>query len=136
MSTISTLTNVQNSLFVPSMGKLVNRRPAYRLPERPLEERILDKLRDKLHRVKAVIAEKRGKEAPKELEYKFTFAVLPDGEGLKGWNKEQKAMLDDNVRHMLHSKRAKFKRSMKGFWQYVRRRKFLLSTMAGEEPGC
>ena len=108
------------------MGKLVDRRPAYRLPERPLEERIVDKLKEKLHRVKAVIAEKRGKQPPKEPEYKFAYAVLPDGEGLEGWSKEQKAMLDDNVRHMLHSKRAKFKRSMKGFWQYVRRRKSIL----------
>jgi hypothetical protein len=51
------------------------------------------------------------------------FAVLPHGTSLEGWTKEEKAELNDHVRHMLHSKRSKFKRSMRGFGQYVRRRK-------------
>lgn len=53
----------------------------------------------------------------------FEYAVLPDDEKLEGWSKLEKEELDDAVRHQLHSKRAKFKRSMKGFRQYVRRRK-------------
>jgi hypothetical protein len=52
------------------------------------------------------------------------YAVLPHGESLAGWTAEEKDELDDLVRHMLHSRRAKLKRSLKGFGQYVRRRKF------------
>lgn len=52
------------------------------------------------------------------------FAVLPHGTSLDGWTKEEKAELNDHVRHMLHSKRSKFKRAMRGFGQYVRRRKW------------
>ena len=51
------------------------------------------------------------------------FAVLPHGEQLQGWSSEDVAELNDHVRHMLHSRREKFKRGMKGFWQYVRKRK-------------
>jgi hypothetical protein len=52
------------------------------------------------------------------------YAILPDGETLQGWTPAEEDELDDLVRHQLHSRRAKFKRSMKGFLQYVRRRKF------------
>jgi len=58
---------------------------------------------------------------------KFQYAVLPDGEKLEGWTSEEKEELDDLVRHQLHSRRARFKRSLKGFGQYVRRREFNLS---------
>ena len=51
------------------------------------------------------------------------YAVLPHGTSLEGWSKEDKKEMNDHVRHMLHSRRSKFKRSMKGFGQYVRRRK-------------
>lgn len=51
------------------------------------------------------------------------FAVLPHGERLKGWSKEDRDELNDHVRHLLHSRKEKFKRSMKGFGQYVRKRK-------------
>lgn len=50
------------------------------------------------------------------------FAVLPHGERLKGWSKEDRDELNDHVRHLLHSRKEKFKRSMKGFGQYVRKR--------------
>lgn len=49
------------------------------------------------------------------------YAALPHGTTLEGWTDAEKRELDDHVRHMLHSRRAKFKRSMKGFGQYVRR---------------
>jgi hypothetical protein len=48
------------------------------------------------------------------------YAVLPHGASLPGWTDEEKAILDDHVRHVLHSKRAKFKRTMRGFGRYVR----------------
>ena len=55
------------------------------------------------------------------------YAVLPHGVTLPGWTEEEKLELNDHVRHMLHSKRSKFKRSMKGFGQYVRRRELLFA---------
>ena len=50
------------------------------------------------------------------------YAVLPEGHGLDGWTREDYAELNDHVRHMLHSRRSKFKRSMAGFRQYIRKR--------------
>jgi len=50
------------------------------------------------------------------------FAVLPHGERLQGWSKEERDELNDHVRHLLHSRKEKFRRSMKGFGQYVRKR--------------
>lgn len=49
------------------------------------------------------------------------YAVMPHGERLHGWTDEEKEELNDLVRHMLHSRRAAFKRSMKGFGQYIKR---------------
>lgn len=49
------------------------------------------------------------------------YAALPHGTNLEGWTAEEKAELDDHVRHMLHSRRARFKRRLKGFGQYVKR---------------
>jgi hypothetical protein len=51
------------------------------------------------------------------------FAILPDGVTLDGWTQEDIEELNDHVRHMLHSRRSKFKRAMRGFGQYVKRRK-------------
>lgn len=48
------------------------------------------------------------------------YAVLPHGMNLEGWTSAEKEELNDHVRHLLHSKRAAFKRSMRGFGQYVR----------------
>ncbi|KAK3076956.1 hypothetical protein LTS18_011559, partial [Coniosporium uncinatum] len=39
VSTLSTLTNVQNSLFLPDLGRLYNRRPTYTLTQRPRQEK-------------------------------------------------------------------------------------------------
>lgn len=50
------------------------------------------------------------------------FAVLPEGTTLDGWDPSDKWEINDHVRHMLHSRRSKFKRGMKGFWQYVQKR--------------
>jgi len=51
------------------------------------------------------------------------YAVLPHGVSLDDWSEQDKEMLDDHVRHMLHSKRSKFKQTMKAFGKYVRKRK-------------
>ncbi|EXJ93605.1 hypothetical protein A1O1_01997 [Capronia coronata CBS 617.96] len=49
------------------------------------------------------------------------YAVLPHGVRLEGWSEEDKEVLDDHVRHMLHSKRSKFKQRMVAFGKYVRK---------------
>lgn len=50
------------------------------------------------------------------------YAVLPHGVSLEGWSEDDVEILDDYVRHMLHSRRSRFKRSMRGFGKYVRKR--------------
>jgi hypothetical protein len=57
------------------------------------------------------------------------FAVLPHGASLPGWTDEEKDALDDHVRHLLHSRRAKFKRSMRGFGRYCRNPLGLIVTL-------
>lgn len=52
------------------------------------------------------------------------YAVLPHGVTLDGWSEEDIEALDDYVRHMLHSRRNKFKRGMRGFGKYLKKRKF------------
>jgi hypothetical protein len=54
------------------------------------------------------------------------YAVLPHGVKLPGWTEEEKLELNDHVRHMMHSKRSKFKRGMRGFGQYIKKRESLL----------
>ncbi len=49
------------------------------------------------------------------------YAVLPHGVSLEGWSEEDKEILDDHVRHMMHSKRSKFKQRMVAFGKYVQK---------------
>ncbi|OTA69591.1 hypothetical protein K449DRAFT_322672, partial [Hypoxylon sp. EC38] len=102
VSTLNNVTNIQNSLFVPSLGRFINRRPTYQLSIEPEEPTV-------------------NEERSEEERFTFEHAVLPDGVYLEGWTDEEKAELNDYVRHMLHSRRSKFKRSMKAFGQYVRK---------------
>ncbi|KAI8964866.1 hypothetical protein F5Y11DRAFT_345065 [Daldinia sp. FL1419] len=102
VSTFNNVTNIQNSLFVPSLGRFINRRPTYQLSIAPEHGPIRE-------------------EKSKEEGFNFEHAVLPDGVFLDGWTDEEKDELNDYVRHMLHSRRSRFKRSMKAFGQYVRK---------------
>lgn len=142
---MTTLTNVQNSLFVPDLGKWLNRRPTYTLspartdgklpadttaesrppPVPPKDEESLETplqrtwswrrsaRPERTHSISSVLTESH-------------YAVLPHGETLEGWSEEDKECLDDHVRHMLHSKRSKFKQSMKAFGKYVQKRKCII----------
>jgi len=145
VATLATLNNVQNSLFVPSLGKWVNRRPMYRIQDNTSEARTIDKVKASLRRISNPVEERdeRPRDArlsldkplpslprkplpsrtkkPTPAPNNFQYAILPDDEYLEGWTPANTEELDDHVRHMLHSRRAKFKRSMKGFTQYVRR---------------
>jgi hypothetical protein len=137
VSTLSTLTNVQNSLFVPSLGRVLNRRPAYTLAAEPDELRRLHKLKASLKEASSTLKERtktkignllgrppllRASSISSNLTDEH-WAVLQHGETLDGWTVAEKEILDDMVRHALHSRRAKFKRALKGFGKYVRRRK-------------
>ena len=107
----------------------MNRRPTYRLPDRPQETRTIDRLKNALKRIAKPSEEKEPKIRGLEelIPNDSLYAVLPDGETLDGWSDADKLAMNDLVRHMLHSRRAKFKRSMKGFGQYVRRRESLFT---------
>ncbi|KAI0407302.1 hypothetical protein F4802DRAFT_49548 [Xylaria palmicola] len=125
VATLNNVTNIQNSLFIPSLGRFINRHPTYNLTRAP-------------GRGGAPIVPPPGQpgqpgqpsthgfqQGPQseDQDYQFNFnhAVLPDGVSLKGWNQEEMAELNDHVRHMLHSRRNKFKRTMKAFGKYVQK---------------
>ena len=59
------------------------------------------------------------------------YAVLPHGISLASWSEEDKEELNDHVRHMLHSRRSKFKRRMKAFGKYIRKRKIVFQHGGG-----
>ncbi|KAL6239627.1 hypothetical protein BDW75DRAFT_197880 [Aspergillus navahoensis] len=127
VSALTTLTNVQNSLFVPNLGSLVNRNQTYTLsPPRELEREETTSTEEEEDKEST-----KGLGSRPALERPITnissvldqgeprFAVLPEGINLEGWSYQDIEELNDHVRHMLHSRRSKFKRSMKGFGKYV-----------------
>ncbi|KAK0382914.1 hypothetical protein NLU13_8830 [Sarocladium strictum] len=149
VQTLSTLTNVQNSLFVPDLGSWINRRPTYSLSQHQLEHiprlplpqvagqartrrstieqstlPVVDEstvLADNLEQVPDQVP---GLHRSATITSQLTdshYAALPHGHSLEGWTQEEKLELDDHVRHMLHSRRARMKRRLKGFGQYVSR---------------
>lgn len=163
---MTTLTNIQNSLFVPDLGRFLNRRPTFELTRRPSDvpgapqdlTRRPSKIPTKIEEVPSLADEREQREdvslaatryltaeekadleqPDSQTSQRFKarrthsltsvlsesqFAVLPHGVSLADWSQEDKDELNDHVRHLLHSRRAKFKRRMRGFGKYVRRRK-------------
>ncbi|KAF1928889.1 uncharacterized protein M421DRAFT_92020 [Didymella exigua CBS 183.55] len=137
IATLTSLTNLQNSLFVPNLP-FFNRRPTYNLRRAPSETASIEEINRILGPAHAAQAESELQPPPRlqrtDTEGTTTtlatidsqlsdsrYAVLPPGTSLEGWSRQDKAEVNDHVRHMLHSKRSKFKRSMRGFGQYVRR---------------
>lgn len=131
---------MQNSLFIPNLPFL-NRRPTYNLRRRNSETESLNEINRAL--ASAHAAQTETQVAPKlrrsdtegttatimTIDSQLSesrYAVLPEGASLEGWSKDDKKEVNDHVRHMLHSKRSRFKRTMRGFGQYVRRRKYHL----------
>ncbi|TID23366.1 integral membrane protein [Venturia nashicola] len=129
ISTLSTLTNVQNSLFVPNLGSWLNRRPTYNMTRqatnatfksaRPLTAEPIEEEKETDYRLQRPNLTHTDTISSTLTESRY--AVMPHGERLYGWSDEEKEELNDLVRHMLHSRRAAFKRGMKGFGQYVRK---------------
>jgi hypothetical protein len=110
---------------VPSLGRFVNRRPTYDLSF--------------VNQIPGAFPDASDDEGPEPTEttpprtnlnrtYSITsqitpshYAVLPAGASLEGWSQEDVDRLNDYVRHMLHSRRSKLKRSLRAFGMYVRK---------------
>ena len=144
VSTLSTLTNVQNSLFIPNLGSLLNRHPTYDLssfagresrrgsraepPRTPTIEDIAPEDEEPTEDTVGAMVPALQRQTSRAMSITSNlndshYAVLPHGVSINDWSEEERAMLDDHVRHLMHSKREKFKRGWRGFRQYVRRRK-------------
>jgi hypothetical protein len=125
VSTLTSITNVQNSLFIPSLGRWVNRRPTYDVSS--MRGPAGGKSREDLAEQQAAVVQ-TDQRSESGRAYSISsnlddthYAVLPHGQSLEGWSQEEVEMLNDHVRHMLHSRRSKFKRGLKGFGRYVSR---------------
>ena len=147
MSTLSTLTNVQNSLFIPNLGSFLNRQPTYTLSPRPRGHPIDTSTEPNaqpptIHEVDTTsTGEKVELPPPVPIEggphtqltrsntlstitstlSESRYAVKPEDFSFEGWSASEKAEINDHVRHQLHSRRSKFKRGLRGFRQYVKR---------------
>lgn len=131
VSALSTLTNVQNSLFVPNLGGWVNRMPTYTITRPPPSDEEQgtttdegETSEDSKLKQRPTLEQLRPFTSMSSVLVGPRYAVLPEGHMLDGWTREDFMELNDHVRHMLHSRRSKFKRSMRGFGQYVRKRKW------------
>ncbi|KAF2705407.1 hypothetical protein K504DRAFT_415263 [Pleomassaria siparia CBS 279.74] len=149
VATLTTLNNLQNSLFIPNLGWLYRRQPTYNLSQLSpntsdeenrigvgsgnmentqqsgdgIEEQARDKemsgaTRPDINRLETTNTISSVLTSTSE---GHNYAVLPHGASLPGWTAEDKAALNDHVRHLLHSRRAKFKRGMRGFGRYIRK---------------
>ena len=113
------------------MGRLINRHPTYRLSQIPdlpgayppseedLPSRPASAAGTGDKRVLGPGGRPPMERVPSTMTERF-YAVRPHNTSLVNWTEEEIAALNDHVRHMLHSRRNKMKRSFKGFGQYVR----------------
>ncbi|KAK3298111.1 uncharacterized protein B0H64DRAFT_394005 [Chaetomium fimeti] len=125
VATLSSITNIQNSLFVPSLGKWVNRRPTYDLSQIPRIPGAFP-----LSKEDVAVAEGTGDGRPpggvrspslSSVLSEPQYAILPNDASLEGWQEEDIKALNDYVRHMLHSRRSKIKQRLKAFGKYASR---------------
>ena len=131
---------MQNSLFVPDLGGLINRRPTYNLSSRAPSTTVGRRSRAGTGAARppsgleTIPSEFPQDAKPGDIELqeplgrRFSissnlsdsrYAVLPHGIDLDDWTEEDKADLDDHVRHLMHSRKEGFKRSWRGFKQYI-----------------
>ncbi|KAK3988918.1 hypothetical protein QBC44DRAFT_328437 [Cladorrhinum sp. PSN332] len=139
VATLSSITNIQNSLFVPSLGKWVNRRPTYDLSHLPPIPGAFPPSKEDVAAAEEGLAHEKEhrkqqqQSPPREsppvrspslssvLSSEPQYAILPNNASLEGWREEDIKLLNDHVRHMLHSRRSKIKQRFKAFGQYCRR---------------
>ncbi|KAK4448703.1 hypothetical protein QBC34DRAFT_102096 [Podospora aff. communis PSN243] len=122
VATLSSITNVQNSLFIPSLGRWVNRRPTYDLSQLPPIPGAFPESLEDLDKGKAVEEPQAGVVRSPSLSSVLSapqYAILPDNATLEGWREEDIKLLNDYVRHMLHSRRSKMKQRLKAFGKYA-----------------
>lgn len=143
---MTTLNNVQNSLFVPDLGRFLNRKPTYELyGNKEIQAETEKEAKEVLDILDNLPEEVRPGDSQEELDAaaglaglrrtstthtldtinsrlsESRYAVLPHGYTLDNWTQEDKDLLNDHVRHLLHSKREKFKRQARAFKNYVRK---------------
>ncbi|KAL2166511.1 hypothetical protein VTG60DRAFT_2552 [Thermothelomyces hinnuleus] len=125
VATLSSITNIQNSLFVPSLGRWVNRRPTYDLTQFPQTPGAFPGPEEDMTATESTAAGQPTSEprAPNlaSVLSQPQYAILPNDASLEGWPEEDIKALNDYVRHMLHSRRSKIKQRLKAFGKYVRR---------------
>lgn len=115
---------------MPNLGGWVNRMPTYTLTRAPSDEEqgtTTDEgemSEDSKLKQRPTLEQLRPFSSMSSVLMGPRYAVLPEGHELEGWTREDFMELNDHVRHMLHSRRSKFKRSMRGFGQYVRKREY------------
>ncbi|KAF7985373.1 hypothetical protein HWV62_6613 [Athelia sp. TMB] len=152
VSTLSTLGDLQNSLFVPNLGRFVNRTRYLQLSKpdhskcdmdaeldeaaspagggQPFYKRFF-KLKGKKHEHKpesqpaqdgtVETANPHPEEDDDEPVARGEFLVLPDGlVDWDQWTPAEREELDDYVRHLLHSRKWKLRRTWRGFRQYFK----------------
>jgi len=127
VATLSSITNIQNSLYLPNLGRWVNRRPTYDLSHLPqIPGTFPESVEDLTKQESGSDADdtrtkpRRGPSLWSVLS-DTQYAVLPDDATLDGWTDDEVKLLNDYVRHMLHSRRSKFKQRIKAFGKYTRR---------------
>ncbi|KAK4462886.1 hypothetical protein QBC42DRAFT_325895 [Cladorrhinum samala] len=138
VATLSSITNIQNSLFLPSLGKWVNRRPTYDLSHLPPmpgafppSKEDIAAAEEGLHQEKQYPPGQQGQQQTgtpvrspsltSVLSSEPQYAILPNNASLEGFSEEDVKLLNDYVRHMLHSRRSKIKQRFKAFGKYCRR---------------
>lgn len=125
------LTRQQTTPMSRQVSRQISRKP---VPPTPAPPPVPDKTEEQEMRV----AERGDSRTPEPPELHRTisltshveeehYAVLPHGVTLDGWSDEDVKALDDYVRHMLHSRRSKFKRGLKGFGKYIKKRMLFLA---------
>ncbi|AEO61265.1 hypothetical protein MYCTH_2311261 [Thermothelomyces thermophilus ATCC 42464] len=125
VATLSSITNIQNSLFVPSLGRWVNRRPTYELTQFPQTPGAFLGPEEDMRAAESTAAgqstsEPRSPNLASVLSQP-QYAILPNDASLEGWPEEDIKALNNYVRHMLHSRRSKIKQRLKAFGKYIRR---------------
>lgn len=138
VSALSTLSDVQNSLFIPNLGKFVDRtrelvRPnsLQRSDTPPEQDEKTTPLRPTASSREATVLRDEGDEpgtpkekppkeglaVPKPVVAEGRYLVLPEGlvANWEQWTDDEKEELDDYVRHLLHSRKWKARRSLRGF---------------------
>ncbi|KZP31360.1 hypothetical protein FIBSPDRAFT_945372 [Athelia psychrophila] len=147
VSTLSTLGDLQNSLFVPNLGRFVNRTRYLQLAKpdhaecdieeelehaagprakRPFYKTLFARKEAQKPAVRRPVSEPGTADAhPEEGEgepvARGAHFVLPDGlVDWDQWTPAERAELDDYVRHLLHSRKWKLRRAWRGFRQYFK----------------